>query len=729
MTGADHHFKPLQFIHPKYLPTWVGLGLLWLISRLPYGVILAIGRLLGRISFYLLPGRRRIVRTNIRLCFPELDERAIQQLAQQNFMEGAIALLESPLAWWGSDQMLQPLHTVEGLEYLEAAKAKGKGVILLGAHYTTLEIGGRLLAYHIDWRPTFKRAHNKLFNAVMARSRKRVHGGLLHSSDMRAILRYLGENGTIWYAPDQDFGRKGAVFAPFMGVAASSLTMTTRLAKKSGAAVLPMYSERLPGTQGYIVRIGKPLALPSGDEVADAGEINRAIEEQVRRAPAQYLWAHRRFKTRPYGEPLLYAPKKDPALRRYGMVMPLLAPLLLIHAFWMAFKHRDLTYLLQRLGLQLPTNRPDGLWLHAASVGEVNAVMPLIKALHTAHPDLPITLTTATPTGGANARAKLPPGCVQHFLPLDWLWLMRRFSHRLAPRCLLVVETEMWPNLFWQCFKTNIPIIMINGRLSERTRPKNYWLRRLYCSMSQQLRFVFARNEADRDRFLDFGTPEECIKVMGNIKLAAPAPTDVAPYNPGRQYILAASTRDDEEWRIVQAWQTSAQRERLLVIAPRHPHRLETILKQLAPLTDQIAVRSRQEPVTAETRIYLADTLGELPGFIAGSEFVIMGGSFVPLGGQNILEAGMLGKAVVFGPHMHNFKDEAALFVEHQAGVQLTDIAELPAQIDALSADQAHCTELGRNGQLLMQGYAGMIDRYVTDLGDLCPTHASKAVS
>lgn len=255
----------------------------------------------------------------------------------------------------------------------------------------------------------------------MAHSRSKLFGGLLHSSDMRSILRYLRNDGIIWFATDQDFGRHSSVFAPFMGIATSCLTMTSRLAKTSGAVVIPMYSERLPGKQGYLIRFSKPLSdIPSGDDVRDATLVNQTIEEQIRRTPTQYLWGHRRFKTQPYGEPLSYAPKKDPSLKRYGLLMPLLSLPMIIFTLWMALKNRDKAYLLQRLGLQLPKQIPDGVWLHAASVGEVNAVMPLINALRQKYPQLPLTLTTATPTGGQTARDKLPEGCLQHFLPLDW---------------------------------------------------------------------------------------------------------------------------------------------------------------------------------------------------------------------------------------------------------------------------------------------------------------------
>ena len=724
MASIPPRFNPRDFLNPKYLPTWIGLGLMRITATLPYGWILSIGKALGWFSFHLLPGRRRITRTNIRLCFPELSQQEQQKLIKQSFYDASIALLESPLAWWGSDKKLQAIHRVEGLEHLQQAQAEGKGIILLGAHYTTLEIGGRLLAYHIDWCPTFKRAHNKLFNAVMATSRQRVHGRLLASSDMRDIINYLKQNGVIWFAPDQDFGRRGSVFAPFMNVATSTLSMTARLAKTSGAKILPMYSERLPGTEGYLVRIDVPIEdLPSGDDVKDATAINRAIEDQVRRTPSQYLWGHRRFKTRPYGEPLVYAPRADKALKLYKLFMPLLSLPMILFTLWMAFKCRDRQYLLQRLGLGLPKQATKGLCLHAASVGEVNAIMPLIERLHQRIPDLPITLTTATPTGGQTARHTLPAGCVQRFLPLDWNWASQRLIRHLQPTCLLVMETEIWPNLYWNFYRNNIPLIIINGRLSKRTlNNRFYWVSRLYLFTAQLVRFVLARSDIDAERFARLGTDPELIKVMGNIKFAASKPGKTEAIDLARPYILVASTRDDEEWRIVDAWLASAASQTLLVIVPRHPNRLEHIIQQLGSKVEYIAIRSRDEMVNHKTQVYIADTFGEMGRFIAGAQFVIMGGSFVPLGGQNILECAQQARAVIFGPHMNNFNDEASLFIEHDAGLQAKDTNELSGLINSLANDRNRCQELGKNGAQLLEQYGHIIDDYIQELEILCPS-------
>jgi KDO2-lipid IV(A) lauroyltransferase len=287
---------------------WVGLGVLRLCALLPYPILLLLGGGLGRLMYRLIPKRRHVARTNLRLCFPELDEAAREKLVRATFRAAAISVFENALSWWGGERRLRRLYRIEGLENYAAARAQGKGVILLGGHYTTLEISGRFLAFHIDGlQPIYKRAHNPLYEAVMVRQRRRLFDDLLQSTDMRTIVRNVKAGKTVWYAPDQDFGRERSVFAPFFGVATATLTTTARLARLTGAPVLPYVSERLPGAQGYRVALLPALEdFPGGNDLADATRVNAVLEQQVRAMPEQYLWIHRRFKTRPEGEPDLY---------------------------------------------------------------------------------------------------------------------------------------------------------------------------------------------------------------------------------------------------------------------------------------------------------------------------------------------------------------------------------------------------------------------------------------
>lgn len=297
----------LKFLGPSYWPLWFGLGLLRISAFLPYRVMLSLSRGLGAFVFKALPKRRRIAETNIRLCLPELDEPRIEKLARDSFDSAAMSFFETALAWWGNDRRLKKMVRFEGTENMQQAMALGKGVIMLGGHYTTLEISGRLLTYYMNnFHPVFMAAKNELYNTVMIRSRERAISTLLDNREMRKIIATLKKGDAIWYAPDQDFGRDVSVFAPFMGVQTATIFATSRLARLSGAVVVPFYSQRLDNGE-YIVRFGKMFEnFPSGDDIQDATRINQAIEEQVHRSPEQYLWMHRRFKTRPEGEPSIY---------------------------------------------------------------------------------------------------------------------------------------------------------------------------------------------------------------------------------------------------------------------------------------------------------------------------------------------------------------------------------------------------------------------------------------
>lgn len=297
-----------RFLSPRYWPTWLGLGLLRLSLLLPYPAMRAAATLLGGLLYVLAGSRRHVALVNLRLCFPHLSEAQRRRLARGSFISSAMSLFEGALSWWGSDARLRRLYRIEGLEHLERARAQGRGVLLLGGHYTTLEISGRFLAFHVEGlQPIYKPARNALFEAFMAGSRKRLFDDLVPSVDMRRIVRNLRQGKVMWYAPDQDFGRQRSVFAPFFGVPTATLTTTARLAKLSGAPVVPYYSERLPGNQGYLVRLLPALEdYPSGDDVADATRGNQILEQQIARTPEQYLWLHKRFKTRPEGEPRVY---------------------------------------------------------------------------------------------------------------------------------------------------------------------------------------------------------------------------------------------------------------------------------------------------------------------------------------------------------------------------------------------------------------------------------------
>jgi KDO2-lipid IV(A) lauroyltransferase len=301
----------LPLLAPRHWPTWVGMGLLRGIAAiLPVGALVALGGWLGRLAVPFAGRRRQITETNLRLCFPELSDTERRRLVRRHFESLGIAIFEFCLGWWAPDAKLAGRVRLQGLEHLRAAFARGKGVILLSAHFTTLEIGGRFLAMHTRGLPLnamYRRSDNPVVERVLRGRRQRQFGEPIGRDDVRAMLRALKGNAAVWYAFDQNYRARNMTFAPFFGVPAATNTATSRLARATGAAVVPFFTRRLPDGTGYAQRIDPPLEdFPSDDPVADATRLNALIEGWAREAPEQYLWSHRRFKTRPPGEASFY---------------------------------------------------------------------------------------------------------------------------------------------------------------------------------------------------------------------------------------------------------------------------------------------------------------------------------------------------------------------------------------------------------------------------------------
>jgi len=289
-----------RFLHPRWWPSWLGIGFMWLMAQLPIRVQWWLGKLIGELAYRLVARRRHITEVNIRLCFPELSAAEQQALVRKAFHSNGIGIMELGLAWFRNPRQFASITQVHGLEHVDAALARGKGILLLGGHYSTLDLGGSLVTEHIDADVMQRDHNNPLINAVMTRARERRYGMALGSRDLRGLLRQLKQNRIVWYATDQDYGRKGIVFAPFFNIPTGSITATSRIAERSGCAVVPFSHFRREDKPGYDIYFQAPLEnFPSGDDLADATLVNQTIEREIRRHPDQYLWMHRRFKTRP----------------------------------------------------------------------------------------------------------------------------------------------------------------------------------------------------------------------------------------------------------------------------------------------------------------------------------------------------------------------------------------------------------------------------------------------
>jgi KDO2-lipid IV(A) lauroyltransferase len=292
---------------PRVWGTWLIVAIGWLLARLPMSAIGKLGRWLGRIAYRLARSRRHIAEVNFRLCFPDLGEAARREMIQGVFQHVAVGALETMVVWLDPDRDLGDRVTIEGLEHLRAAQAEGRGVLLVGGHFTSLDVMANAVSRAVDLDVIYRANKNPVWEWLQVRGRSRYCDGVIERSDVRQMIARLKAGRTIWYAPDQDYGPKHSVFAPFFGAPAASITATSRLAKISGSPVIFASHFRDWNTMTWHVKFSEPLdGFPTSDEVADAARVNQVIENAIRAHPDQYLWIHRRFKTRPPGEAKLY---------------------------------------------------------------------------------------------------------------------------------------------------------------------------------------------------------------------------------------------------------------------------------------------------------------------------------------------------------------------------------------------------------------------------------------
>jgi KDO2-lipid IV(A) lauroyltransferase len=308
---------------PYYWPTWLAVGVLRVLEWLPYPWMLRVGRGLGGMARVLAPGLRRIVNRNLQLCFPEMPATERATLLAQHFRALGESLSEFAMSWWSSSDRVRKLVTVEGLEHLDAAHARGRGVILLSAHFTSLEITARAMTTLRPVCALYKKLSNAALASVVDRGRARAATRAIPYDDIRSMVSALRNGEIVWYAPDQSFRKKGALMVPFLGVPAASNPNTSRLAQLTGSAVLYMSHERLPDAQGYRIRVHPVWEnYPSGDDAADVERLHRCIEADVRRQPAQYWWIHKRFKGLSADYPDYYARSAPPMPRTAANQLP-----------------------------------------------------------------------------------------------------------------------------------------------------------------------------------------------------------------------------------------------------------------------------------------------------------------------------------------------------------------------------------------------------------------------
>ena len=291
---------------PKVWPTWVGVGVGWVVARLPLGIVFPLGKYLGRLAFHVGGSRRRITETNLKLCFPELSAEQVHGRAKAVFEAVAIGILEMCIVWLNPKRSLRERTSVHGREHLEAAIAEGRGVILLGGHFATMDAIAQTLG-ELGVDVMYRHNKNPAWEWLQVYGRSHYFEGVVERGDTRNTLRMLKAGRAIWYAADQDYGPKVSVFAPFFGVQTATITATSRFARFNDSPVLPMSQHRDYRARHWSITFGPPLVdFPTNDDEADAARTNQVIEAEVRKHPEQYLWLHKRFKTRPSGEASFY---------------------------------------------------------------------------------------------------------------------------------------------------------------------------------------------------------------------------------------------------------------------------------------------------------------------------------------------------------------------------------------------------------------------------------------
>jgi len=410
-------------------------------------------------------------------------------------------------------------------------------------------------------------------------------------------------------------------------------------------------------------------------------------------------------------------------LLQYRTILYIISPLILVYTIAIAIKYKEWRYLRERLGFYKSTDEKIDIWFHTSSVGEVNSISPLIHELSTRNPDNRYIITTGTPTGAKLAQKILPSNVKHYYLPLDFPGATKRFIVRTLPENAIIMETELWANLYSYCDSKGIPISIINARLSERTLTTNSWMYRLYAETLSHVSKILSRSETDANGFMTIGATSSKIKVIGNIKFAHIDTSNVGTLPEiQRPYMLAASTHEDEELQLAKLWLKHFS-SKLLVIAPRHPDRSKKIQSQLTNIACDFSVRSKGDVIHDKTNIYLADTIGEMSKLINGADAVIMGGSFVPKGGHNVIEPARLGKLTIFGKSMYNFSNEAELLLNNKACIQVNgflDVIDITKKIYDIPDFKL---EYELNAEKSIKEQNNILERYIDAINEPCKNY------
>jgi 3-deoxy-D-manno-octulosonic-acid transferase len=404
----------------------------------------------------------------------------------------------------------------------------------------------------------------------------------------------------------------------------------------------------------------------------------------------------------------------------YSLLVVLTTPLVLGYMLWRSV--RDPAWranLSERYGYGAARDR-QSLWVHAASFGEIQASAPLVQALTTQYPGLPLVITTTTPIGAARARA-LFEGADVRFAPFDLPGAVRRFLVRVQPKVAVVLETELWPNLYRECARRGVPMVIASARMAERSVRRYRRLNALTPAVFSPVVAIGAQSEADAARFVTVGADPARVHVTGNLKFDFELPPSVSDRGrrwrsanaPDRPVWIAGSTHEGEEEQALDAHAVVCARHprALLVLVPRHARRFGDVQSMLERRGLAFVTRSSSERVTPDTQVVLGDTMGELLSLYAGADVAFVGGSLAPIGGHNLLEPAACGVPILTGPHNFHGAETAQMLVEAGAAQVITDGVALATEVTRLFADATARKDMGARGRRVVEENRGALER------------------
>ena len=402
----------------------------------------------------------------------------------------------------------------------------------------------------------------------------------------------------------------------------------------------------------------------------------------------------------------------------YTLGLWLLLPYVFFHLLWRARKQPEyLEHLAERFGFYAVRSDKPVLWLHTVSVGETRAAASLVKRLRAYYPDHQLLLTHTTPTGREASEQLYGDDVVRVYLPYDYPFAVRRFLNHFRPRVGVLLETEIWFNLIHTCHAERIPLLLLNARLSEKSAARYARYPNLVNSGLRELSAIAAQSAADAERLTALGGKD--ISVMGNLKFDIEPPPSMlelgqqlrSRFGVDRKIFLAASTREGEEALLLDALKSLAVSGLLIVMVPRHPQRFAEVEALLARRGFSFQRRSENRAVAPETQVVLGDSMGEMFAYYAACDIAFIGGSLLPFGGQNLIEACAVGKPVVIGPHTYNFMQASQLAVASGAAVRVQDTAELMQALQDLFSRPEQMAGIGHAGQVFVNANRGATER------------------